>query len=818
MRTIFLEEAIKEIKQICDSRTNQQKDSKFPPFFFIIGAGVSYPSIPLSSQIINECKKNIKLDENDKIPETELEQYSFWLQKAKPSRKLQRDYFSSLIEGKSITHANLRLAHLLSTKQVALIVVTPNFDDLLSRALWLFGIPHITCDHPKLVERIDPNRDEIQIIHVHGSYWFYDICNLKFEVENQAKHSLHEITMLEKISHIMQQYSPIVIGYSGWENDVIMKALDRSFAQTSINNLYWFCYTKNEIEKLPSFLKDSEYVRFIVPREYEAKQKKSPSLNKGLPYEGKYSSDKEDVNKLISQQDRDEPTLTAQRVLDAFIDSFNCQTPELTKSPLEFFIHQLETAFPKRESENIEKDIYVIDSVVRKVKFANNLLEKETQSKEILVQQILNLLRGSKYRSVKTKIKSLHLDTLDTLDDDQIRDICEAADSAISNLENKPYKEIIDLYEYVIKRFESKTDVIFQRTLVSALVGKSFGLGQLNRHDEEIASYDKLIFQFNASDDPIIQKNIAYAFQEKATTLDGLERYIDSISTYGEIINRFRQTSDPILQDFVANAYNGISFGYRKLGDFEKALAANDNLLNQFGPSKDTAIDFELFWALYLKQDNLEKLGRPEDLIKTVDELERRYKKSQNLSNPDFFVQALNSKGIALQKLNQNEKAIKTFDGIIESYIDSKNPEIQIEVAWAFLFKSTNLGIIKRFDDAISNYDTYINYCKNIHNEQMQFHIAQALQLKGLLLSDLKRYQYAIDTYDDLFNRLKDSDNKAIQNIIAISLYDKGTIENKIRRYNDAKETIRKLIEKYSSISDPEFKKIVKKAKQKIKT
>lgn len=71
-----------------------------------------------------------------------------------------------MIERKAITRANLRLAHLLSEKKVSNLVVTPNFDDFVSRGLTMFGVPHITCDHPHTVDRIDPEQGDLQIVHV----------------------------------------------------------------------------------------------------------------------------------------------------------------------------------------------------------------------------------------------------------------------------------------------------------------------------------------------------------------------------------------------------------------------------------------------------------------------------------------------------------------------------------------------------------------------------------------------------------------------------------------------------------------------------
>src|SRR3972149_7514452 len=172
---IKLKTAISQIQQACEDQSEGRL-----PFFFLVGAGISYPHIPLAFGIEKHCKeiaqKYNRVDEP--TGKRLIDTYSHWFNQAYPQPIQRQRYLRSLIEGKPISHANLRLAHLLLEKRIASLVVTPNFDDFLSRALTLFGIPHILCDHPKTVERIHPEQNDVQIVHVHGTYWFYDCCNL----------------------------------------------------------------------------------------------------------------------------------------------------------------------------------------------------------------------------------------------------------------------------------------------------------------------------------------------------------------------------------------------------------------------------------------------------------------------------------------------------------------------------------------------------------------------------------------------------------------------------------------------------------------
>jgi len=109
---IELDEAISRIQQACDGRS-------LSPFFFMVGAGISYPSVPLAVDIVSKCKEVAKtfgrsLESAEKSP---LDDYSHWFQTAYAEPDQRQKYLRELIEGKQITHANFRLAHLCSTTQ-----------------------------------------------------------------------------------------------------------------------------------------------------------------------------------------------------------------------------------------------------------------------------------------------------------------------------------------------------------------------------------------------------------------------------------------------------------------------------------------------------------------------------------------------------------------------------------------------------------------------------------------------------------------------------------------------------------------------------
>src|SRR5260370_1019170 len=145
------------------------------PFFFMVGAGVSYPPIPLAPHVIEACRKQCPGSEVPKDLDP-MREYSWWFQRAFHSPADRQWYLRSLIEKQSVSHANLRLAHLLLSKKISNLVVTTNFDDFVSKSLTIFGEPHIICDHPDTIQRIDAENDDLQILHddvnVHPNVFF----------------------------------------------------------------------------------------------------------------------------------------------------------------------------------------------------------------------------------------------------------------------------------------------------------------------------------------------------------------------------------------------------------------------------------------------------------------------------------------------------------------------------------------------------------------------------------------------------------------------------------------------------------------------
>src|SRR5262249_28433411 len=155
---------------------------------------------------------------------------------------------------------------------------------------------------------------DVQIIHVHGSYWFYDCCNLTGEIEERSRSSAeHPFDMASLLDNILARHSPLTIGYGGWEGDVVMTALRRRVRTRLPNSIYWFCYRRSDQDTLPGWLKDHPDVYLVMPP--EPADEAAPGA-----------------------------ALSADKVFDAMIAAFDLAKPELFDDPLKFFAVQLDSS------------------------------------------------------------------------------------------------------------------------------------------------------------------------------------------------------------------------------------------------------------------------------------------------------------------------------------------------------------------------------------------------------------------------------------------------------------------------------------------
>ena len=392
MNLIELDRAISEITQAWE---DVGSDPRRSPFFLIVGAGISYPPIPLAASIVEHCEKTAKQYQRGATltGERALDKYSFWFSLAYPQARQRQKYFRQLIENQPISLANLRLAHLLSARKLTNLVVTTNFDDFLIKALRLFGHTPAVCDHPSTVARIDVDSPDIQIVYAHGSYLFYDLANLQGEITGRAQANRDSsLTMVGLLDNLLWNRSPIVIGYSGWEGDVIMSALKRRVrgGHPLGQSIYWCCYTRDVPSQLPEWLRESGDVQFVVPQEQPAATKQATTRGT-----------EESAGTMPSAMSAETtPVLTAREVLERLGQALDAPDPPLIADPLNFMADQLAATLPKDESVEEGGDPYGFKALIERIRAA---ARQQAQPQKELVKKLEAVtagIRRSQYANV----------------------------------------------------------------------------------------------------------------------------------------------------------------------------------------------------------------------------------------------------------------------------------------------------------------------------------------------------------------------------------------------------------------------------------
>ncbi|MCH7801935.1 MAG: SIR2 family protein, partial [Chloroflexi bacterium] len=520
--TISLDTAIHEIKSAFDSA---QRHDIASPFWFLIGAGVSYPSVPLAAGIISDCRREV--EEQRHSPPSDvadpIDQYSNWLNAAFPQAWQRQRYFKQLIESRSISPANFRLAHLLlnestETTPLPTLVVTTNFDDHLVKALRIFGKRYVISDHPATSVRIVPeDQSVLQVVHVHGSYEFYDISNLRGEISQSASPSNdHMATMASLLESVLRNRSPLVVGYSGWEGDVVMSAIRKRLNNQMPNNIYWFCHTREAADQLPDYLKDHEHVRLVVP---ESQPVSEASIKDDQSSRSRPDQEFASENFEVSQTNTEGAgTLPAHVVFEAMIREFDVPAPRFTLDPLGFLAQQLRDELPEEDLAETGDTLYSLGRVVDQIQRARVAID----SGERQLDEIRAAIRTARYReAIQLGQSSAEMN----LSDDQKEELISMMfSSAMSLLDDSPDEQ--NAYELVstIGAEIDTPSTETRRTIARAMLYNGITFGKLGRSEEAIKVYDELIERYSDDEEPGVRTHVAVALRGKGVEVRALGR------------------------------------------------------------------------------------------------------------------------------------------------------------------------------------------------------------------------------------------------------------------------------------------------------
>jgi len=566
MTLLSLATAAARIRQ---TRRDAAKRRAPSPYFFVCGAGISVPSVPLAWQIEQECRERAeRLGLASGTPPSDpAGGYSYWLEQGYPDPDQRRAYFREKIEKKPLTDANLRLAHLLSSGSLTNLLITPNFDDFVSRSLTLFGESHVVCDHPATSARVDLAGDDIQIVHVHGTYWFYDLVNTDVEIHERATGMRAGPGMGELLDDLLRSRVPLVVGYSGWEGDVIMTALKKRMEKGLRHNLYWFAYKRDAVEGLPEWLKKHPNACFVVPEEDEAQP--------------------------------------ADLVFEELLRVLKVEAPRLTRDPLAFFADSLQRAIPRRDP-SATPDLYFFEEVLQRVDRAASLVESNERKVQAEIERVRDAVRRGRYALAARRANEVELRGLKKA---QLGALLDALWPAASR-GGADAGEDLRIYEAFLRVIDERpTAPVRNGRLASVLIGRVGALSRQGHHRKAVSSVDEALAQLGDDADRM-PRAVHRLLRLKARALSAEDRrQAAALDVYEELERRFGNTTSARLRSSVMGARRERAGVLHAMGRHEEALAELDDLVRRLERSADAQLHRERAASLALRADVHAALG-----------------------------------------------------------------------------------------------------------------------------------------------------------------------------------------------------------------
>ncbi len=248
---IDLQTGISRITEAC-RKENQS-------FFFYYGAGVSSPTVPLAEKTCEHCLTF--RDKGEREYENRLDDH--YTEILKNSFDITDD-FNTFIKSQTDalpSESSQLLARLLVGRMPAKLAMTGNFDTGVEQAVRNMG-ENIRVWQSCPEEEGLPG--DISLVYLQGSREEYSLEGLRSQ---HPVTGADENTDDERETFLRDQLSQrgcLVLGFSGREDNVFMRALSLALKQDSLGgDIFWFLYREEEFHALPKWLREHPQVVFV---------------------------------------------------------------------------------------------------------------------------------------------------------------------------------------------------------------------------------------------------------------------------------------------------------------------------------------------------------------------------------------------------------------------------------------------------------------------------------------------------------------------------------------------------------------------------
>ncbi|MGG7145195.1 hypothetical protein ACQPVA_00250 [Clostridium butyricum] len=735
------------------------KSIKQYPYFFIAGAGISSESVKTSAQITAECKRICKENQYNRSRNVE-EQYSYWLEKAFPHKETRKRYIKNLIKDKRIPESAIKLANILLSRKVSNLVVTPNFDTFIYDTLKLFGENNIIIsDTCKSAGKLNIESNSLNILHVYGTYEFYDCVSQKYT--NERNKDLDELFSVRSfLRTALNGMSPLVIGYSGWENDVIMSELKERFKMPLKYKMYWFCHNEEDYKNLPLWIKYSDEekkivrddVIFVLPKE-----------------ERVYGFEIDDDLKYSDFND----VLDSGEVLSSFISEFNIKSPDIIQNPIRFLKKYFE--------ENFSKNIYS-DFLLLRFNESGNDKEIQAIKEAIISKDIVEIINKTENFA----------NNLDAHGEENVRILLNylvttIEQHTVAGLEKGNLKKVINLYKKLYKYMEKSSVDKDKLDLIKVRLEEILTLDNYSVIKGEIDSILNIMNTISESSEgykDVYRKciNIKLSHSEE-----------DSDDLYNSIIDKIQKWDEPEDRKLLIKMYMEKAIFLEEDDDMEGSVAMLENAEKYFPYVKDDEWLENVFILCRLRKAELyNDLEEYDKALTEIDAVKNRYYDREDLKLKQFLADTMILKGSILKKNMRLEEAEESFDEIYSKYSMDKDENIRRKAVKALINKAEVLEMDEDFYEAIEVYNDIINRYKDDNDDELRRAAAQARLNKLVILTKNEKDEVIVRKCNEILNIYKDENDEKIKLVClqvtlckAIGLHNSGKQKEAMELYND---------------------------------
>lgn len=743
-----------------DRREFYNKSVKQYPYFFIAGAGISAESVKTAMQITSECKRICRESQYGGIGNME-EQYLYWLEKAFPHKETRKRYLENLLKDKKIPESVIKLANILQSRKVSNLVVTPNFDTFIYDALKLFGENDIIiADMSKSAGKLNIESNSLNILHVYGTYEFYDCCSIQYLKEKKtAEDELFSVRSFLRTA--LNGMSPIVIGYSGWENDVIMSELKERFKMPLKYKMYWFCHTEEDYRNLPSWIKYFDEERKITRDDVIFVLPKKESL---------YGFHMDENFKYADLSD----VLNASDILGSFINEFNIKSPDIIQNPVKF----LKTYFEKSFCDNIYSHFLLLrfdendedDEDINVIKEA--IINKDIQG---ILNKTADYVEKSGDKDEKNIRKLLNYLTL----------VIE--EHTVAGLRRSDLRKAISLYKILYKLIENSA---LDEDKINFIKIQLEEISALDNYNVIKSKIDSILSIINTVNDDSDEYKVVY---RKCINIKLLYSNEDNDDLYSRIIEKIEKWDDPEDRKLLIRMYIEKSEFLEENDDLKSAVTMLENAEKNFGYIRDDEWLENVFILCRLRKAQLfNDLEQYDKALLEIETLRKKYYDREDLKLKKFLADAMILKGSILRKNMKLEEAQDAFDEIYSRYSMDRDQDIRRKAVKALLNKAEVLEMDKDFYEAIEVYNDIISRYKDDRDDELQRAAAQARLNKLVILTKSERDEIIVRKCNEILKIYENETDEKIKLVLlqvtlckAIGLHNSGKQKEAMELYNE---------------------------------